>query len=303
MRILNLGSLNLDKIYTVQHFVQPGETIKALNYKECCGGKGLNQSIALASAGTEVYHAGVIGNDGDKLLEMLVDSGVRINYIKKSNNASGHAIIQVDETGQNSIIIYGGANNEITTEYIDEVIGHFCENDILLLQNEISNVNYAIQMARQRGMTVVFNPSPINSELKTYNLDQVNYFILNEIEGKILAETESEAVDEIMRKLKEKYPKAIFVLTLGTKGSYYFNQSQTLFQDIYRTETIDTTGAGDVFCGYFISGLVEGREIQDILQISSMASSIAVSRRGAAPSIPKRGEVLQRIDSLCRIEN
>ncbi|MDD3361420.1 MAG: ribokinase [Hespellia sp.] len=295
MRILNFGSLNVDKIYSVDHLVKSGETIKAFRYKECCGGKGLNQSIALARAGAMVCHAGSVGNDGGELLTMLEDAEVSTSYIKISDKPSGHAIIQVDSMGQNNIIIYGGANNDITTEYMDEVFSLFCRDDILLLQNEISNVDYAILKAKESGMKVVLNPSPINEELVNYHLECVDCFILNEIEGKILAGIESEHPEEIIKNLKENFPKAAFVLTLGINGSYYFDQNQTVFQKIYQTDTVDTTGAGDTFCGYFLSCMAAGNEIREALEISSMASAIAVSQAGAAPSIPERRNVLHKL--------
>ena len=114
MKILNLGSLNIDKIYQVEHFVEPKETIKAAAYEELCGGKGLNQSIALAKAGAEVYHAGCIGQDGGMLVNILEEYGVKTDYLRHSTKPSGHAVIQVNGEGQNNIIICGGSNDDVT---------------------------------------------------------------------------------------------------------------------------------------------------------------------------------------------
>ncbi len=291
MKVLNIGSLNIDKTYSVKQFVQPKETIKALKYEEFCGGKGLNQSVALAKAGASVYHAGAIGKDGDILADMLVKAGVNTDYIQKLDIASGHAVIQVDENGQNNIIISGGSNVMISKEFISEVLDKFNEGDMVLFQNEISNVGYAIDEAQNRGMIVAFNPSPISEELFTYPLDKIDYFILNEIEGRTLAGISSDDFEVIMNKLKEKYPSASFVLTLGEKGSYFFNKNEIMSQDIYKVNVVDTTGAGDTFCGYFLGGVAQGLSVSDCMNNASAASAIAVSRMGASSSIPCMDEV------------
>lgn len=295
VRILNIGSLNIDKVYSVQNFVQPKETIKALKYEEFCGGKGLNQSVALAKAGAEVYHAGAVGGDGAELLNILQTSGVHTEYVQKLDSVSGHAVIQVDQTGQNNIIICGGANACLSKEHIDAVLEHFAEGDILLVQNEISNVGYAIKRAKERGMIIMLNPSPYNEEIEEYPLKMVDYFLLNEVEGRMLAKTSSEETEKIVRGLKEKFPDAAFVLTLGEEGSYFFDREKTIHQEIFRVHAVDTTGAGDTFSGYFIAGIAAGLEMEEIMRQASAASSISVSRKGASVSIPTMEEVRKMI--------
>lgn len=303
MRILNLGSLNIDKTYKVKHFVNPKETIKAIEYQEFCGGKGLNQSIALSRAGAEVYHAGCVGYDGDFLLRLLKEKKVNIDYIRVSEKPSGHAVIQVDEEGQNNIIIYGGANDDVTKDYIDEVFQKFGKGDMLLLQNEVSNVNYAIEKAADKGMLIAFNPSPINDLVEEYELDKIDYFILNEVEGRYLAKAESNEPEHIMKKLQERFPNARFVLTLGENGAYYFDESKVIYQESCKTDVVDTTGAGDTFSGYFLTGIAEGRRMEENLKLASIAAGISVSRQGAASGIPDIEEVnaiLQKEDEEWR---
>lgn len=294
-KVLNIGSLNIDKVYSVQNFVQPKETIKALNYEKFCGGKGLNQSIALANAGAEVYHAGAVGEDGAELLHVLQTAGVHTEYVQQLDMISGHAVIQVDQTGQNNIIIYGGTNACLSETYIDTALCHFGEGDILVLQNEVSNVGYAIRKAKRCGMTVMLNPSPFNEEIEKYPLEMVDYFLLNEVEGQMLAKTSSKEVTEIIRGLRERYAVAKFVLTLGEEGSYYFDQKEMIYQEIFRVHTVDTTGAGDTFSGYFIAGIAAGLEIKQIMRQASAASGISVSRKGAASGIPSMKEVKELI--------
>lgn len=290
MKILNLGSLNVDRTYSVERFVQPKETIQALKYEEFCGGKGLNQSVALARAGAEVYHAGAIGADGKLLSDMLESSGVRTEYLQRLDEASGHAVIQVDQSGQNNIIICGGANRKIGKDYIAEVVSHFDAGDILLLQNEISNIAFAMEEAKKQGLKVAFNPSPIDDGVWECSLNLVDIFILNEVEGRLLAGIRSEEPDGIMAALKEKFPSSSFVLTLGDKGAYYFDRETQAFHDIYKVRAVDTTAAGDTFCGYFLAGLAEGMDMEENLARASAASALGVTRKGAAPSIPGRKE-------------
>ncbi len=289
MRVLNLGSLNIDKTYTVERFVQEGQTINAVAYSSCCGGKGLNQSVALAKAGMQVYHAGMIGQDGGMLRRKLEESGVCTEYLAVAQEESGHALIQLDAQGRNCIICYGGANHAITTEYIDAVLCGFAAGDYLLLQNETTNVPYAMQRAAEKGMHVVFNPSPITPELREYPLRSVSCFLVNEVEGEALTgEREYEA---ILAELHRTYPGAIIVLTVGDSGVLCQQGEKVYRHGVYDVPVVDTTAAGDTFCGYFIAGLAMGQALEQALRCASAASSISVSRAGASDSIPCRQEV------------
>ncbi|MDE6405804.1 MAG: ribokinase [Lachnospiraceae bacterium] len=291
MKILNLGSMNIDRVYSVEHYAQAGETIPAKTYGEFCGGKGLNQSIALARAGAEVFHAGCVGDDGDILLDTMAAAGVRTELIRESGEPSGHAVIHVDHEGQNKITIFGGANSDVTPAYIDEVLAHFSPGEMLLLQNEISNVPYAIEKGREQGMKVVFNPSPMGGDIGRCDLRKVDYLILNEVEGRQLAGTDAEDTQTILEKLRQKYPQTVLVLTLGSRGSCYADGKETFYQGIFPAKTVDTTGAGDTFTGYFLAGIAAGRPPREAMEYAALASAISVGRHGAAPSIPDGSEV------------
>lgn len=290
MKIINLGSLNFDKVYDVPHFVSEGETILGLGYAEFLGGKGLNQSLALARAGAEVYHAGAIGPDGDPLRECLVESGVNVQYLQQIETVSGHAIIQ-NAGGQNCIIVYGGSNQCVTKEYIASVLKNFAPGDVLLLQNEVSNVPFAIEEAKRLGLKVAFNASPITAELLSYPLDQVDYFIINEVEGKALAATQESDYEAILAALVARFPKATVVLTVGENGVLYQSGEKKARHKCYKVKVADTTAAGDTFCGYFLAGTAMGLSVEEILKQASMAGAIAVSKHGASTSIPVRSEV------------
>ena len=293
MKVLSLGSLNIDKVYSVNHFVTDGETISSEKTETFSGGKGLNQSIALAKAGAAVYHAGAIGNDGEFLQKQLEEAGVNTEYLVTTDGMTGHAIIQLNPKGKNCIIISAGANGMISQSYIDTVLGGFNEGDILLLQNEISNVGYAMKRAKEYGLKVVFNASPVNEALNEYPLELVDCFIVNEIEGKYLAGIRSGEADKntILAEMSEKFPEADVVLTLGEDGVMYKSRKEILEHGIFKTDVVDTTAAGDTFCGYFIAGIAEGRDTAECLKTASAASAIAISKKGAAVSIPEYREV------------
>lgn len=170
MKVLNFGSLNIDLVFSVDHILVPGETTSSFTLNMYPGGKGLNQSIALSRAGAVVYHAGMIGEDGKMLLDLLEKDGVNCNYVCITNEKTGTAFIQVEHSGQNSIVLYGGANRKITKEYVDRVLNNFGKGDIILLQNEINCLDYIIEKSFEKKMTIVFNPSPIDNDLFQYDL-------------------------------------------------------------------------------------------------------------------------------------
>ena len=291
MKILNYGSLNIDYTYSVDHFVRGGETMSSEEMHVFSGGKGLNQSIALSKSGAEVWHAGAIGTgDGNFLIRQLKEAGVNTEYISVLDGKTGHAIIQKAKDGGNCILLFGGANQQITREMVDGVMDHFEKGDYLVLQNEISEIGYIMERAREKGMVLVFNPSPMDDKISTYPLEYVDYFLLNEIEaGDICGEQGSG--EELLQKLSDKFPASKIVLTLGGDGSLYRDGQRILTQGIYKVPVADTTAAGDTFTGFLIGGLVQGLDAGEALDLAAKAAAIAVSRPGAAPSIPSREEV------------
>lgn len=289
MKILNFGSLNLDYVYNVDHLVRPGETISSKKREVFAGGKGLNQSLALARSGVEIYHAGAVGKlDGGVLIEILKKNQVNTDFIRQIDGIStGHAIIQVDSSGQNCILLYGGANQMITLEQVDTTLEGFIKGDFLILQNEINMLDYIVEEAHKKGLNIVLNPSPIDENIFKLNLKHIDYFILNEIEGADI----SKENENLLEVLGDKYPSAKIVLTLGEKGVKFKDGDLILEHGIFDVPVVDTTGAGDTFTGYFLGSLVQGYSYMEALRLASLASAIAVSRRGAESSIPFMEEV------------
>lgn len=287
MKILNFGSLNIDYVYEVDHFVTAGETLDSQALEVHAGGKGLNQSIALARSGACVWHAGVVGKgDGAPLVKLLQSSGVRTELIASHDGPSGHAIIQRQANGENSILLFGGANHRVTPQMIDQALAPFSAGDWLILQNEIAGVRELLAKARAKRMITVLNPSPCNAALSAYPLDLVDWFILNEGEARQLAGDVGEP--ELLDALSAKFPAARFVLTLGSRGSIYHDGAKVHHQSSFPVQAVDTTAAGDTFLGYFIGSLVQGSSVPGALKRAAAAAALAVTQQGAAPSIPQR---------------
>ncbi len=296
MKVLNIGSMNLDLVYSVDHIVQPGETEASTALNTFLGGKGMNQSMALAKAGVEVYQGGMIGEDGKVFLDACKEYGVHGEYIRQVEGKTGHAVIQIDKNAQNCILLYGGANQKLTESYVDEVLAGFQAGDILLLQNEVNMLPYIVDKAYEKGMQIALNPSPFNEKLDAVDMTKISIFLLNEVEGgQITGLTDA---DEIIASMLEKFPHARIVLTLGKDGAIYADSKEKHFQPVFPVKAVDTTAAGDTFTGYFLAGLTEGMPIPEVLKMSAKASSIAVTRAGAVPSIPYREEVMKALAEM-----
>lgn len=290
MKIIDIGSLNVDYVYRVDDFLKPGETKSCRSREVFAGGKGLNQSIALAKAGADVYHAGVIGADGEILRETLSKANVHLDFLQRMEIPGGHTVIQVSDAGQNCILLYGGTNRCLTTELADQVISRCDPSDVILLQNETNLVGYIISKAAERGIRVALNAAPMDSAVAQYPLDKLSWLLVNEVEGAALAGSGSEG--EIMDRLSARYPNCAVILTLGSEGVWYRLGGKDIRFGAFPVEdVVDTTAAGDTFIGYFLEAMAGGMEERTALIRASAASALAIQRKGAASSIPFRYEV------------
>lgn len=289
MRIYSLGSLNVDHVYSVDHFVRPGETLASHDRKIFPGGKGLNQSVALARAGAQVRHGAMLGTDGTLLENTLKESCVDVSALEHCAGACGHAIIQVDHQGQNCILLYPGTNHMLTREYIQSFLADAQPGDLLLMQNETNALSYAFSLAKQKGMQIAFNPSPFDESILRLPLEAVDWWFCNEIEAAALLGQGSP--QQICSRFARRYPGSHLILTLGSQGSCYTGGGKTLQQSIYPVQAVDTTAAGDTFTGYFLAAVARGEDVALALKLAAKASAIAVSRPGASVSIPMAWEV------------
>lgn len=216
-RIFNLGSVNIDHVYQVPHLARPGETLASTDYRRGAGGKGFNQSIALARAGADVSHIGCIGEDGDWLRQMLIADGVDCKHLYASNEPTGHAIIQVVPDGENTIVLHGGANRSPTA---DMVVGAFeaaRPGDWFLCQNEISCSPEALRLAKAAGLKTAYNAAPADPAMSVPALPYVDILIVNETEADALGGGHSQQ-DSVAR-IRAARPGMEVILTLGADWS------------------------------------------------------------------------------------
>ena len=283
MQVLNIGSLNIDIVYRVPHIVRPGETLSSFSVNRHAGGKGLNQSVALARAGVEVAHAGAIGQDGMFLRELLEKENVDCSGIEVlQNEPTGCAVIQVADDGENSIILLHGANFEVTPATVRKALEKMPKGSLVLLQNEISSLKECIEFAAEMNMRIFFNPSPMDKTIAALPLEAVDTFMVNENEA---------------RDLKMFTGKRIagcnILTTFGARGAEYRGCGGEFIQVPAASagNVVDTTGAGDTFTGYFIASLVQGKNPEAALKAAAAAAAVAVTRHGAAESIPYLDEL------------
>jgi len=289
MAIINLGSINIDHVYQVPDFVQPGETLSSTHYQQLLGGKGANQSIALAHAGGIVQHIGKINPNDNEFNSQLSKAGVDCRYIQESEQPTGHAIIQVANSGENSIVLFAGANHDISHVQITQAAEDLLPGDWVLTQNETNGIAELMQSAKQNSLKVAFNPAPMNDNVKSLPLDLVDLFIVNEVEAAGIAGTTKLA--EIEAHFKTHYSQAEVIITLGKAGVVMLRENERIEVPAFSVEAVDTTAAGDTFIGFFLANYIRTNNAQKSLVNACAASAIAVTRHGAAPAIPKVDEV------------
>jgi len=203
---------------------------------------------------------------------------------------TGHTVIEVDPSGQNRILLYGGANRFVTVKQIAETLDHFRQGDYLLLQNEISCLDILISEAQKRGFKIVLNPSPISDALFQMRHAPIDWLILNEVEGAALCDVPE--THGMLCRQHECFPETSIALTLGKAGSECWHAGQKYVCPAHSVTAVDTTAAGDPFTGYFFSGIINGVDIPAAMELATAAAAIMVTRSGAAESIPTKSELI-----------
>lgn len=289
MAIINFGSINIDHVYHVDHFVRPGETLDSTNYQQLLGGKGANQSIALATAGAEVCHVGRINENDVQFKQTLIKSGVDCRFLECGDTPSGHAIIQVTDSGENAIVIFGGANREIDEKQVMHALDNVKPGDWVLTQNETSSLETVLTQARLKNIKVAFNPAPMNEKVKSLPFECVDLLIVNEVEAAEI--TGEDTLDKIIEHFRTEFSHAEIIITLGKAGVIMLRKNNTIQVDAFAVDAVDTTAAGDTFIGYFMAAYTTHEDARKALQRACAASAISVTRAGAAQSIPSQQEV------------
>lgn len=275
------GSINIDLFYEVPHIPAPGETLSALAMRRGLGGKGANQSVAAAKAGSQVCHIGAVGPDGEWCLTDLSNMGVICRDVARLENPTGHAIIALAQDGENAIILMAGANKAQSIDHIKASLMRAKEGDILLLQNEVSDVAKVAEFAKSKGLYVIYSAAPFDVAACDAVRPFVDLIAVNEGEAKAL--TRAFGSD----------PAPHMIVTLGDKGAEYRDTPTQTTDRVAAIQVtpIDTTGAGDTFIGYFAAGLDQGLIPKQALTLANQAAALKVTRKGTADAIPSRQQV------------
>jgi len=284
--IWNLGSINIDNFYEVPHLPQPGETLAATSYGFGLGGKGANMSVAAARGAARVSHIGAVGDDGRWTRERLMEYGVEVQHIARIEGPTGHANITVDAQGENSIVLFPGANVQLTEAIIGAALTEASPGDFLLMQNETNGQEYAASTAQSLGLRVVYAAAPFDAQAVARLSGRIDLLVLNAVEAAQLeAATGTGAA---MLGISD------VVVTLGAQGCKWVSNTGEKAFDAFPAEAVDTTGAGDTFTGYLVAGLDRGMAMEAAIDLALKAGALMVERRGTADVIPDLKEIQDR---------
>lgn len=292
MSVFNLGSINVDHFYQLSHIPAAGETVSASSLSTGLGGKGANQSVAVARAGSGVEHIGMVGPDGTAIRAQLKADGVGVAHVGVAMAATGHANVHVDPQGENMIVIFPGANREQSLTLLKSALAEAGPGDVLMLQNETDLTGEAARAAQEAGLYVVYSAAPFEPEAARAMLDRVDLLVLNEVEAEQLSEALGLPVDEI--------PVPGILITRGARGAVWRDQATGSETSVpaFPVTPVDTTGAGDCFVGYVVAGLDQGLERAAAMRLGAAASALQVTRHGTADAMPSRSEVDAFLDGI-----
>lgn len=285
MTIWNLGSINADMVYSVPHLPGPGETLAARSLTQFLGGKGANMSVAAARAGSHVHHVGAVGSDGKWAVERLLEYGVDTRDIAVVDVPTGHAIIAVDDAGENQILLFPGANQAISSDQLGSALSSANAGDLLILQNETNQQLEAVKLGRTLGLKTCYAAAPFDSQAVERLLPFLDFLILNEVEARQLCDATGKSPDALgVRDV---------IVTLGSKGARHFDGGSGRVTDVpaLSVTPVDTTGAGDTFTGYVLAGLDRAMPMAAAMAQAARAAALMVTRQGTADVIPDLKEV------------
>ena len=289
MTIYNLGSINADIFYRVPHLPMAGETISAMSIDRGLGGKGANMSVAAARAAGRIVHIGSVGDDGVWAKDRLTEFGVDTRHIHVGGT-TGHAIINVDDAGENAIVLLGGANQEITTDMVGAALSGANVGDVLLMQNETNAQVEAAQMAHKLGLKVAYAAAPFHIDAVKGVLPYLDYLFVNEVEAAQLTEAMGQDVSHL--------GIDNVIVTLGSDGCVWYGSNMTEGQKFAArpVEAVDTTGAGDTFTGYVLAALDRGLSMEQAIELATKAAALMVTRHGTSDVIPDLKDIQDHFD-------
>ena len=296
-KIVVIGSSNVDLIMKMDHLPEKGETVTDAVFMQVYGGKGANQAVVAARAGGKVAFVNCVGQDAytPQMVQNYKNDGIDTRFVfQEENIASGHALIMIDQAGNNIISVAPGANNLLTPSKIDKALSIINEAAMIVMQFEIpeETIKYVIDLANQKNIPVLWNVAPARPFDFSY-IPKVNMLVLNEVEAGFLADmpVENEADAEKAAEKLVKMGVEKVIITLGSQGAFVLTKDEKVSVPSFKVNAFDTTAAGDTFCGAFAVALVEGKSLKESLRFASAAAAISVTRIGAQPSAPTREEI------------
>ncbi len=296
MGIVVVGSMNMDYTTKVDRLPREGETIMSNFFTTVAGGKGANQAVAASRLGANVSMIGAVGCDsaGEVLLQGLKDEGIDTGGIYKVDSATGNAMITVDNGGNNTIVVYPGANRYLGREHIKEFTHVIGEADVVVLQLEIplDTVVYTIELTNELKTSVILNPAPAAS-LPDHIYKWIDIITPNETELELLSGTDD--IEKGSRALLDLGVKRV-VVTLGSKGCFYMDRDESFYVDAFKVDSVDTTAAGDAFNGALAVAMVEGMGMKESLRFANGVGALTTLKLGAQDSLPHRREVEKFIE-------
>lgn len=285
MTIYNLGSINLDYFYHVTHLPKPGETLASTHFAKGLGGKGANQSVALAQGGAEVIHIGQIHHDDEAALSLMAAVGVDLTFVKRGDVPTGHAVVIVEEgTAENQILLMQGANVAITPEMLTKALDGAGPSDWALTQNETTQGDVFLRQAKEAGCQICYSAAPFIKDRVLDLLDIVDLLIVNE--------GEAEAIEQALGQSPDAWGLPHLIITKGAEGAYYYGRGgEVHFAPSEKVKAVDSTGAGDTYLGFVLAQLSLGHDIKHAMAIASKAAALQVTRRGTADAIPHLNDI------------
>ena len=296
-KIVVIGSSNIDLLMKMDHLPEKGETVTDAIFMQVYGGKGANQAVAAARAGGKVAFVNCVGEDAytPQMVQNYIKDGIDTRFVfQEENIASGHALIMIDQTGNNIISVAPGANNLLTPSKIDKALSIINEAAMIVMQFEIpeETIKYVIDLANQKNIPVLWNVAPARPFDFSY-IPKINILVLNEVEAGFLAEMPVENEVDAEKAAEKLVAQGVekVIITLGSQGAFVLTKDEKVSVPSFKVNAVDTTAAGDTFCGAFAVALVEEKSLKESLRFASAAAAISVTRIGAQPSAPKREEI------------
>lgn len=297
MDLLVVGSINMDYICYMDALPNPGETVRADEFKRLSGGKGANQAVAAAKSAIAVQMLGCVGDDGigELMSSNLFSSGVNTDIIYiLEETPSGMAFINVNKDGENNIVILPGSNAKVSNKLLDENLEAFKATKAVLLQHEIplETVDYALKLAKQFDKITILNPAPAYP-LKDETLKLTDILILNEHELSIVSNMQTDTIEKTDTAANLLISKGVnrVIVTLGSKGLIDYFENEKYAHIAFKVNAVDSTAAGDTFIGAFCAEFLNGANRQDCIDYAQKAAALSVTKKGAQESIPTKKQI------------